>query len=232
MTPTRLKLILMAVALSICASGCRSARQDSPKFEPRTRAVHIDTIGCGLAADRSGSGVVVADDLVLTVAHLVARAQSLSITNDQGEALSAASVVSVDPIRDLALIRADTAAVPYVTLATATAGTTGNIVAAANSGDVAFEVKQVARVTVEEVLGTESVSRIGYELAATTATGDSGAGAYDEANRLIGLVFATGSEGDSSWITSSSEVQTFLRDHGSQTNPIVCDPQNSRLDLP
>ncbi len=69
--------------------------------------------------------------------------------------------------------------------------------------------------TIEEVLGTDLHSRRGYELDAETAAGDSGAGAYDNEGRLIGVVFATGRDGDSSWITSSIEIEDFLaaRDH-------------------
>ncbi len=61
----------------------------------------------GRACDQlqQGSGVVVADDLVLTNAHVVAGNRATTVTSETGRKL-AADVVGFDPARDLALVRA------------------------------------------------------------------------------------------------------------------------------
>jgi hypothetical protein len=87
-------------------------------------------------------------------------------------------------------------------------------------------------VSIEEVLGTERHNRVGYEIDAATASGDSGAGAYDETDRLIGIVFATSADGATTWLSAGVEIQDFLAGVDADAAPIVCDPDISRLRSP
>ncbi len=200
--------MLLMVAAG-CGSGAHSGETIAPGFDPAKRAVRLETEGCGFASGRTGSGVAVGDGVVVTVAHLVARADG--IVASVGDAGSENAVVTaVDLERDLATLRLPPNGIPDVEMASVGVGAEGLIVGGAASGTVPFEVKQVVSLTIEEVLGTDRHSRLGYELAAETVDGDSGAGAYDDENRLIGIVFATGQEGESSWITSSAEIQDFI----------------------
>ena len=100
--------------------------------------------------------------------------------------------------------------VSEVSMGSAVMGTTGWVAEGASSGTVAFEVSRVVDLTIEEVAGTERHSRRGYELEAATQDGDSGAGAYDVAGRLIGVVFASGPDEDTTWVTASSEIEDFI----------------------
>jgi len=226
-----------ALILVTVGTGCVSNELDStngfiaPPPDPAHRAVHIETTGCGFAPDRTGSGVAVGDGLVLTVAHLIARADGISATVGEGVGVDTV-VIAVDLKLDLALLQLPPNEVPLIEMSSAGTGAEGFIVGAAASGTVPFEVKEVVSLSIEEVLGTERHNRLGYELEASTRRGDSGAGAYDGENRLIGIVFATGEEGESSWITSSAEIEGFLATHRSDRAAIVCDPGESRLDLP
>jgi S1-C subfamily serine protease len=226
-----------AMIMVTVGTGCGSNELASnyeflaPPPDPAHRAVHIETAGCGFAPDRTGSGVAVGDGLVLTVAHLVARADGISATVGDGVGVDAV-VTAVDLNLDLALLQLPPNEVPFIEMSSAGTGAEGFIVGAAASGTVPFEIKEVVSLSIEEILGTDRHSRLGYELEASTRVGDSGAGAYDGENRLIGIVFATGEEGESSWITSSAEIEGFLAAHGSDKAAIVCDPGDSRLDLP
>lgn len=170
------------------------------------------------------------DGLVLTVAHVVVQADAIAASVGDGEPVTAV-VTSVDLSRDLALLRLPPNGIPDVETATVDEGAEGLIVGGAASGTVSFEVKEVVTLTIEEVFGTDRHSRKGYSVAAVTASGDSGAGAYDEEDRMIGIVFATGQDDATSWITSSTETSDFLSDHATDVSPIVCNSEKSRLDL-
>jgi S1-C subfamily serine protease len=223
--------------LIVLGAGCGSIQLAStraslaPPLDPVHRTVRIETAGCGLAPDRVGSGVAIGDGLVLTVAHLVARADNLTASVGSSDSVNAV-VTAVDLNLDLALLRIPPDEMPAIQMASASEGTGGRIVGGAASGTVPFVVKEVVRLSIEEILGTERHSRLGYELEAATTTGDSGAGAYDGEDRLIGIVFATGQEGGSSWITASAEIEDFLAAHDSDDTSVVCDPEISRIVVP
>ncbi len=198
---------------------------------PATRVTYLETTGCGVAAPRTGSGVAVDDGLVLTVAHLVARAATITAAVGDRSA-EEADVVAIDLLRDLALLRVPPNAVPRITTAAIAPGDSGTIVGGSTSGTLPFTVERTVRLTTEEILGSETHERSGYEIGVTTATGDSGAGAYDRQNRLVGILFAMSDDTASSWITSAEEIAAFLSEHDTSATPIVCDPSRSQLAVP
>lgn len=202
---------LAAVAITACGSGhqYRPGNTSPPPQDPFDRAVRLETEGCGLEPPRTGSGVLIDDGMILTVAHLVARAESVSVFM-AGHELESVSVAAVDRQRDLAILRVPPDGTSQIETSSVAKGASGSIVEGSGSGSVPFVVKGVVELTIEEVLGTTRHSRRGYELAAVTGAGDSGAGAYDEDDRLIGIVFATGRDGATTWVTSSSEIADFL----------------------
>jgi hypothetical protein len=140
-----------------------------------------------------------------------------------------AVVTAIDMDRDLAVLRLPPNDMPVIETSSAEVGAAGLIVGGATSGTVRFEVMDVVMLSIEEILGTDRHSRLGYELEAATTTGDSGAGAYDANDHLIGIVFATGQDGASTWITSSAEIEDFLAAHDSDVTPIMCDAAASQL---
>lgn len=223
----------MFIATTGCGSDTPtgSGEPTAKQFEATRRAVRIETTGCGLAPGRTGSGVAVGDGLVITVAHLVAQADNIEVRVGNGRAVDAA-VTSIDLSLDLAALRIPSNGMPDIEVSKIGRGATGLIVGGAASGTVEFEVKDVVSLSIEEVLGSDRHSRSGYELQAATTTGDSGAGAFDLENRLIGIVFATGRDGESTWVTSSVELGGFLTKNTRNLAPIVCDAESSRLDLP
>lgn len=185
--------------------------------------MRLETEGCGFASGRTGSGVAIGDDLVVTVAHLVVEAEAIDAYLS-GEEYENVPVLAVDRQTDLAVLRVPDNAIPAIEMSSAEKDASGLIVGGSTSGTVSFAVKNVVELTIEEVFGTTRHSRLGYELAASTADGDSGAGAYDAQGGLIGVVFATGEDGATTWVTASSEIEEFLSGvDPSDTYPLCSD---------
>jgi S1-C subfamily serine protease len=206
------RLILTLALITGLAAGCTpGGRQvtEQALLDPSERAVRLETEGCGFASPRSGSGIAVGGGLVVTTAHVVVEAEAV-VARVNGVEHRSVPVVAVDRQRDLAVLRVPYEELPAIEMTAMKKSDRGSIVGAASSGTVAFEVRGVVELTIEEVFGTERYSRSGYELSASTADGDSGAGAYDDEGRLIGIVFATGEDGTTTWVTASSEIEEFL----------------------
>lgn len=172
------------------------------------------------------------DGVVVTVAHLVARADSVLVAVAGGDPVDA-TVLEVDPERDLAALRVAADDAPdAIAMSDGDTGARGTIVEGATSGTVPFVVAEKVSVSIEEVLGTDRHNRVGFKLNAATSGGDSGAGAYDEDGRLIGIVFATSDDGAVTWLTGSVEIQEFLAGVSADQTPLACNPDISRLELP
>lgn len=217
------------VALALVACGSNQPGPDEPGLvQPSERVVTIEATGCGVASARSGLGIAVGDDIVLTVAHLVARAGTIEVSVG-GAPAQPAAIVDIDLDRDLAALAVPGLTEPPVAFAAIDEGGEGTVVLAPDL--VPFEVRLVARLTTEAILGDERHSRVGYELGAATRTGDSGAGAYDDRGRLIGILFATEAAGDTAWVTASRELEDFLAGVDPDRAPIRCDPATSQLDV-
>lgn len=218
-------LVLVAAPLAGCGPSDADVINRSglgTNFDPANRAVRLETEGCGFASGRTGSGVAIGHGLVITVAHLIVEAESVTVHLD-GEKHEGVPVAALDRRLDLAVVRIPSVTVPDISLTSVPKGVRGSIIGAASSGNVAFEVKGVVELTIEEVLGTTRHARSGYELAAGTSDGDSGAGAYDEHDRLIGIVFATSQDGATTWVTASSEIEDFISGVGPSEEYPLCE---------
>jgi S1-C subfamily serine protease len=192
-------------------------------FDPEARAVRLEITGCESGSRaRFGSGVVIEDGLVVTVAHLIVDAETVE-ASVAGASLGAATVAAVDLRKDLAALRVEDRGVPPAETSILDQGESGLIVGGAASGTVPFEVRRRVNLTIEEILGTDRHARLGYEVAAVTADGDSGAGAYDAERRLVGLVFAVGKDGGTTWLTAGSEIEDFVASIGPSDRYAPCE---------
>lgn len=221
--PVMVGLILMVGVAGACTSGTQRA------LAPDERAVELTVEGCGVSSDTSGSGFLFDDGLVLTTAHLVIRAGRVEVTYPDGSS-AMAEVLAIDTFRDLAALAVPMIDVDRPLIGKARAGDTGSVVGGLTSGTVDLVVGQYASLSIEEVLGTERSSRLGYEIEAVTADGDSGAGVYDQEGRLLGMVFAVTAGGGSTWVTASEEIDQFVSEVDRAARPFVCDPDLSRIE--
>lgn len=208
-----------AATICLVAAACGSPQS---VISPDDRLAVIATTGCGLAAGRSGTGVALDGNTIVTVAHLVV--QSALIEATIGGQTYSAVPVGLDLERDLAALRFDGPDLARVVMDDAAAGEEGSI--ATSDGMVPFIVDEPVSISIEEVLGTERHHRIGYRVEADTGVGDSGAGAYDPDGNLIGVVFAVSDS--TTWLTSSLEVERFLAAIPEAAPELACDPERSR----
>ncbi len=198
--------------------------------QARARAVTIEGSVCGAAGPSVGSGIALDGDRVLTAAHVVASADRLEVVRS-GERTEA-TIAAFDPLRDLAIIEpvAPLAAVPpLAAFGRLQRDDSATVVAAARSGDIDATVTMATVIEMDEVRGTRRSTRDGYLLRAETLPGDSGAGLYDGAGRLSGVLFAVSTDdGERTWATAAVEVEDFLGD-GSVIGTFACDPARSKV---
>ncbi|HQA22976.1 MAG TPA: MarP family serine protease [Rhodoglobus sp.] len=150
-----------------------------------------NAFACGVS--QSGTGFVVADDRVVTNAHVVAGVTEPVVEAPNGEAI-AGSIVYFDPVLDLAII-----AVPGLTAAplplggSLPAGTDAAVQGYPFGGPFtsgAARVMQVGTAQVDDIYGTSTHPREVYTLAADVRQGNSGGPVLTLDGTVAGVVFA------------------------------------------
>lgn len=150
-----------------------------------------NAFACGVS--QSGTGFVVADDRVVTNAHVVAGVTEPVVEAPNGEAI-AGSIVYFDPVLDLAVI-----AVPGLTADplplgdSLPAGTDAAVQGYPFGGPFtsgAARVMQVGTAQVDDIYGTSTHPREVYTLAADVRQGNSGGPVLTLDGTVAGVVFA------------------------------------------
>ncbi len=201
-------VVLLAVALTAAACGGSSA----PVAAIEPSVARLAGTVCG---DPLYAGAVVIDTgFVLTAAHVIAGAGTeVSVHLATGEERTG-RVVGFDAERDLALIFADGLSAPPVPLGPGGAAAGDGVIVAVSRDDetvvVPFTVEREITATGDDIYGEGDVSRRALELSADVVPGLSGAGAFDERGRLIGVVFAESRERPITYAVALSEIETFL----------------------
>ncbi len=195
-------LLLGAVAASCGGDGLA-----------RARASAVGLAGTVCRTEIRAGGVVVANGVVATAAHVLAGIEGgLEIVAPDGERTPGV-VVGFDPERDLALVAAAGLAVPAAELAVAAAGKRGIIVAVEPDGTVReydFEVLRRINATGDDIYGEGDVARQALELAADIAPGASGAAAFGDDGSVVGIVFAESRSRSVAYAVDATEIEAFL----------------------
>ncbi len=170
----------------------------------------------GRACDQiqQGSGVVVADDLVLTNAHVVAGNRATSVTSVDGRRTSAV-VVGFDPARDLAVVRATGLALPVSERGSIEVDDRGAVLGYPKGGPL---LESPARVTEEitangtDIYRSAATERSVFVLGSELAPGDSGGPLFDRSGHVVGLAFAIDPGQESTaYALTNDEVDIGLR---------------------
>lgn len=171
----------------------------------------------GTACDRvqDGTGWVVAPDLILTNAHVVAGERSTTVIRDDGRRLDA-TLVAFDAARDLAVLRTRGLDRPPLVLAADAPGTgnTGGVFGRPGGGPLRIAPFAVARsldATGRDIYGVDRTRRRVLELAVALRPGDSGAPLVAPDGSVGGVAFAVARDrGDVAYALEPSEVRAVL----------------------
>jgi S1-C subfamily serine protease len=156
--------------------------------------VKVEGVACRRIQD--GSGFVVAEDLVVTNAHVVAGERSTTIERNDGRRLSA-TVVAFDADRDLALLQVPRLKRAALVVSAASRGTIGGVFGHPGGEPLRiapFQVSRQTEATGKDIYDEQTTDRQVLELAATLRPGDSGAPLVDPAAEVVGVAFAISTE--------------------------------------
>ena len=190
------------MAVVLVATGCVD---DGPHAVAPD--VDVRAAGCSLV-DRLASGIVVADGYVLTAAHVVRGASTVTVDGTPGV------VVAVDPRIDGALIAVATSG-PAAVATTSVATRRATIDAQA----VVIERRVVA--SIDEPMDDETYRRRALVLDGRVAHGDSGSGVFGPDGGLLGMVFAVSTrQAAVAYAVASSELRPFIEQHAGATHAV------------
>lgn len=154
------------------------------------QAVKVRSFGCG--GEVFGSAFPVANNYLVSNAHVVAGTSHTSVLTPDGRRL-AATVVLFDPERDVSILRVPGLRLQPLVQAEASRGTTGATIGYPGGGNETVGAAAVrARVTAEgrDIYGDAQVARQIYVLSADIHPGNSGGPLVDAQGRVLGVVFA------------------------------------------
>ena len=143
------------------------------------RARRVRASGCS-GADELAGGIDVGDGLVLTVAHALRGARTVTVDDSPG------TMVALDHRIDAALVMTD-GRLPPIGFA---AGRPGPASVVTDRGTPPIDVTRRVTVRIDEPRDGAIYERAALILDASMEHGDSGSGVVDNAGRLVGMVFA------------------------------------------
>lgn len=163
-----------------------------PALSPAAAStVRVSGVACGRRL--FGSGFSPAPDTIVTNAHVVAGTTSTEVLRPDGRTLPA-TVLSFDPVRDLAVLGVPGLGQPSLGLASAVVGETDGVYGHPR-GRPALEVSPaqvLRRVSVDagDIYDNPSSPRQILVLGADLEPGDSGAALVNSAGKVVGVAFA------------------------------------------
>ena len=151
--------------------------------------VRVFGIACGRATE--GSGFAIADQVIVTNAHVLLGVDQPMIELGSGQRIDA-TVVAFDGINDLALLRVEDARFEPLTLGDAPDGTVGALFGWDQGPELEvtpFRVDRPVTVRIEAVGSEDRIGRPSYLLAADIESGDSGAPLIDDTGTVVGIAY-------------------------------------------
>ena len=190
---------------------------DTAKAVARS-VVKVEGPACNRIQD--GTGWVVADNLVVTNAHVVAGEPTTDVERDDGRRLKA-KVVAFDPERDLALLQVPKLGRPALPVADASTGDTGGVFGHPGGEPLRIAPFRVARsieATGKDIYDQAPTRRAVLELASSLRPGDSGSALVDAKGEVVGVAFAISTERDGiAYALATSELDAVLATPHDQT---------------
>jgi S1-C subfamily serine protease len=225
-----LRLAFVVIVLTSCGANVVVHAEQAPSVatvnvEPQEvsnrTVVHVQGESC--AALVIGGGVVIAPNLIVTNAHVIAGMKMVEVRFPGGE-LVPVEVVGFDANRDLGLLRIEQAGLVPAPFIRGETAATGLLVAVDTEGDRSerlFEVVRRILATGDNIYRAPGASRRALELQMHVNRGESGSGIFDEYANLLGVVFAGSRREDGrSYAVTSGEIQDFVDESALNPTPV------------
>lgn len=199
-------------AIALVTASCVSPER-STAADPRTSGVGVVADGCGLTATLASGVVVDRPGQVVTVAHAIAGATSISVVDHVGD-VHPATVRAFDKDRDLAVLEVPGLDVPALDSAPGHIGPGGTLVWSREGGVRSDDVDVTRRlaVTIEDIYVEEVVTRDGLEFRGDIGVGNSGGAVLSPTGEVTGIIYARSRGRDGvGFATASSELEVVLR---------------------
>lgn len=175
--------------------------------------VGVVAAGCPGPATESGSGVVVGTPgLVVTVAHTVAGATSITVIDNDDEEFDA-TVVAFDQDADLALLDVSGLDAPALSIGSAALGAATAIVWSPDAGvtEQPAEIAKRLLITIEDIYLEDETQRSGFEFVADIDSGDSGGAVVDTQGDVVGVIYAKSlARPGTAFATNDIEIRRLL----------------------
>jgi S1-C subfamily serine protease len=171
----------VVAAVALAAVGCAP--------DPPSAIVGVVVEGCPPGLD-TGSGAIIADDVVITSAHTLRGAETITVTRGDDEV--GATIVAFDPELDLALLTVDLPGRPLDVDSTGVdPGDRGRAWVVRNGDPTPVDVVVERRIELrtEDIYVEGETVRPGLELTAEIELGDSG-GVVMVDDKVVGVVWA------------------------------------------
>jgi S1-C subfamily serine protease len=210
------------ISVLALAAGCGGGEDP---VEPAEAVVAIGATGCRRTPTRA-DGIVVADDLVATVAHAIAGETEIRVIGPDGRDLPG-DVVAIDTGLDAAVVRVDGLDLPALRRGELEAGEAVTLWTSDHGVVESAPAEVLRRVTVRttDIYRDGEHLRPGFELDADVEAGDSGGGLVNGDGDLVGMVWATSRERDSrAWAMPIEALDPLLAaaEAGSTAAPVEC----------
>jgi S1-C subfamily serine protease len=188
--------------------------------------IYAEAPECGRGME--GSGFVYAPQHVLTNAHVVAGAQSVTVGG------KAAKVVVFDPDRDVAVLYVPGLRAPVLPLAThqADSGTPALVLGYPENGPYTVRsarVRSESTVRGSDIYGHGTIDRSIYSIRAIVRSGNSGGPLLAYNGSVYGIVFATALDSsDTGFVLTDDEVRGRAREGRARTSSVStsrCTPE-------
>jgi S1-C subfamily serine protease len=186
--------------------------------------VMVEASACGRLQD--GSGAVLAPDLVVTNAHVVAGAEDVVVERHPDGEPVAATVVAFDPNRDLAVLSVPGIDRPALPLGDAVQGDVGAVFGHPGGGALElspYAVGEEVTATGRDIYGRSDTRRQVLFLAAELRPGDSGGALVNASGAVVGVAFAIAPDDPNvAYALTIEEVQAVLVDALAPTGAGPC----------
>jgi S1-C subfamily serine protease len=199
----------------------------SPELSAQVAASTVRIEGEACSRLQEGSGFVVAQDLVVTNAHVVAGDENTEVVRTDGSR-AAATVVTFDPDRDLAVLSVPGLDRAPLALGEAAVGDRGGVYGYPGGGDLRIAPYEIAReVTARgtDIYDQQRTEREVFFLSAHLRPGDSGSALVNPQGEVVGVAFAIAPDrGNVAYALTDEELDGVLaedHDEAVSTGPCI-----------